>query len=76
MRDFRRIHAVKGTWAASERLLVCVGPSPLSARLIRATRRLAMGLRAEVDRRSCGNAIAFDGVARRQGPSRTASATG
>ena len=47
MRDFRRIHAVKGTWAASERLLVCVGPSPLSARLIRATRRLAMGLRAE-----------------------------
>jgi two-component system sensor histidine kinase KdpD len=47
MRDFRRVHAVKGAWTATERLLVCVGPSPLSARLVRATRRLAMGLRAE-----------------------------
>ncbi|MCY2952700.1 MAG: sensor histidine kinase KdpD [Planctomycetota bacterium] len=47
MRDFRRIHALKGAWTATERLLVCVGPSPLSVRLVRATRRLAMGLRAE-----------------------------
>jgi len=33
--------------AAVERLLVCVGPSPLSARLLRATSRLAQDLKAE-----------------------------
>jgi two-component system sensor histidine kinase KdpD len=32
--------------ATRERLLVCIGPSPTSARLIRATRRMAMALRA------------------------------
>ncbi|HEY1685753.1 MAG TPA: sensor histidine kinase KdpD [Tepidisphaeraceae bacterium] len=32
--------------AASERVLVCVGPSPLSARLVRSARRLATGLKA------------------------------
>ncbi len=47
MQDFRREHAVRTTWPASERLLVCVGPSPLSARLVRATKRLATGLKAE-----------------------------
>jgi two-component system sensor histidine kinase KdpD len=33
-------------WATSERLLVCVGPSPTSARVIRVARRLASALRA------------------------------
>jgi two-component system sensor histidine kinase KdpD len=46
MDDFRQRHAVSQTWAARERLLVCVGPSPFSARLIRATRRMAASLRA------------------------------
>jgi two-component system sensor histidine kinase KdpD len=46
MRDFRRANAVRVTWPASDRILVCVGPSPLSARLIRSTRRLASGMRA------------------------------
>ncbi|MCC7409291.1 MAG: sensor histidine kinase KdpD [Phycisphaeraceae bacterium] len=46
MQDFRRVHAVGKPWAASERVLVCVGPSPLSARLVRAAKRLATGLRA------------------------------
>jgi two-component system sensor histidine kinase KdpD len=32
--------------ATRERLLVCIGPSPTSARLIRAARRMAMALRA------------------------------
>ena len=41
MRDFRRGQNVHETWAASERILVCVGPSPLSIRLVRATKRLA-----------------------------------
>lgn len=34
-------------WLTSERLLVCVGPSPTSARIIRATKRLARSLGAE-----------------------------
>ncbi|RIK78625.1 MAG: two-component system sensor histidine kinase KdbD [Planctomycetota bacterium] len=46
MGEFRRIHAIDRTWPAAERLLVCVGPSPMSARLIRATRRIAAGLKA------------------------------
>ena len=46
MLDFRRENVVRTTWAASERILVCIGPSPLSAKLVRAARRLAAGLRA------------------------------
>ena len=46
MLTFRRDHAVQTTWAASERILVCVSPSPLSARLVRAAKRLAAGLKA------------------------------
>ncbi|HWM29728.1 MAG TPA: sensor histidine kinase KdpD [Woeseiaceae bacterium] len=34
-------------WATSERILVCVGPSPLSARVIRVARRMAAGVQAE-----------------------------
>ena len=34
------------TGSTRERLLVCIGPSPTSARLIRVTRRMAMALRA------------------------------
>jgi two-component system sensor histidine kinase KdpD len=47
MRDYRRDHAIEKTWPATERLLVCVSASPLSARLVRATKRMADGLRAE-----------------------------
>jgi two-component system sensor histidine kinase KdpD len=47
MQDYRRDHAIAETWPACERLLVAVGPSPLSARLVRATRRMAAGLHAE-----------------------------
>ncbi len=46
MATYRREHKIEGTWAVSERLLVCVGPSPMSPRLVRAARRLAAGLRA------------------------------
>ncbi|HWE93069.1 MAG TPA: sensor histidine kinase KdpD [Tepidisphaeraceae bacterium] len=46
MQDFRRENRVRETWAATERLLVCVSPSPLSARLVRAAKRLATSLRA------------------------------
>jgi two-component system, OmpR family, sensor histidine kinase KdpD len=46
MDDYRGEHAVLGTWPARERLLVCVGPSPFAGRLIRATRRMAVGLKS------------------------------
>ena len=35
-------------WGTAERVLVAVGPSPLSARLVRAAHRTAVGLRAEL----------------------------
>lgn len=47
MQSYRRDHEVPGTWPASERLLVCIGPHPLGTRLVRAARRMATGLRAE-----------------------------
>jgi two-component system, OmpR family, sensor histidine kinase KdpD len=43
---FREEHAVARPWSARERLLVCVGASPFSARLVRATSRMAAGLKA------------------------------
>ena len=42
---FREAHGVRETWATGERLMVCVGPAPASAKLVRAARRVAAGLR-------------------------------
>jgi len=47
MREYRERHAIGATWPAGERVLVCVGPDPLSARLVRSARRLAAALHAE-----------------------------
>jgi two-component system sensor histidine kinase KdpD len=47
MRDYRHSHAIQPTWPVTERLIVCIGPSPYSARLIRATKRMADRLDAE-----------------------------
>jgi two-component system sensor histidine kinase KdpD len=43
---FRQAQGVDRAWATAERLLVCVGPAPDSARIVRAGRRIAAGLRA------------------------------
>ncbi|HEY6882253.1 MAG TPA: DUF4118 domain-containing protein, partial [Polyangiales bacterium] len=43
---YRKSHGVETTWAVSERVLVSVGPSPASARLVRAAKRIAVGLDA------------------------------
>lgn len=43
---YREEHAIHRTLPAGERILVCVGPAPASARLVRAARRVAAGLRA------------------------------
>jgi two-component system sensor histidine kinase KdpD len=47
MREYRDRHAIVKPWAAGERLLVCVGPDPLSARLVRSARRMAAALNAQ-----------------------------
>jgi two-component system sensor histidine kinase KdpD len=47
MRVYRRDHAITGVWPTAERVLVCVGPAPYSARLVRAAKRMADQLGAE-----------------------------
>jgi two-component system sensor histidine kinase KdpD len=47
MQAYMRDHAVAKTWPVTERILVCVSPSPLSAQLVRAGRRLATRMGAE-----------------------------
>jgi two-component system sensor histidine kinase KdpD len=47
MHDYRETHSISQTWPVAERLLVCVGPSPFSSRLVRATKRMADGLHAD-----------------------------
>ncbi|HZJ67608.1 MAG TPA: sensor histidine kinase KdpD, partial [Kofleriaceae bacterium] len=44
---YRKQHNISAPWQTSERILVCVGASPASERLIRATKRIAEGLHAE-----------------------------
>jgi two-component system, OmpR family, sensor histidine kinase KdpD len=47
MRSYMQTRAIQGPWAAGERLLVCISPSPLAEKLVRTTRRLASELNAE-----------------------------
>lgn len=39
-------HAIEGTWASAERLIVCVGPDALSEKVVRTASRLASSLNA------------------------------
>ena len=47
MRTYMRDHAIPKTWPVTERLMVTVGASPSSTRLVRAAKRMADSLRAE-----------------------------
>ena len=47
MQRYRRDRAVTPTWPVVERIMVCIGPDPLSMRLVRAGRRLATRLGAQ-----------------------------
>lgn len=56
---FRKAQAIPSTWALGDRLLVCVGPSPHSANIIRAAKRMASSLQcpwiaAHVERAGAG----------------------
>ena len=44
---YRQGQAIEVTWPTSGRLLVCVGPSPTSAKLVRATKRMAAAQHAQ-----------------------------
>lgn len=47
MRAYMQTRSIPGPWPAAERLLVCVGSSPFSEKLIRVARRLADELNGE-----------------------------
>ena len=47
MVDYLRQNAIEGPWATGERLLVCIGPDPLSEKVVRTASRLASGLNAD-----------------------------
>jgi two-component system sensor histidine kinase KdpD len=47
MQVYRQDKAVAQIWPAGERIMVCISPSPLSSRLVRAAKRMAAGLHAE-----------------------------
>jgi len=46
MRDYMRAHAIEGPWAAGERVVACLDPSPQALDVLRAARRTADRLRA------------------------------
>jgi two-component system sensor histidine kinase KdpD len=48
MRGYKAAHGIEESWHAGERVLVCVSPSPHSARLVRAARRMATSVHAEL----------------------------
>jgi two-component system sensor histidine kinase KdpD len=47
MRAYMRDKAIPTTWPVTERLMVSIGPSPHSAQVVRAAKRMAAALRAE-----------------------------
>ncbi len=47
MRSYMLEHAIPRVWPVAERLLVCVGPTPHAAPLVRAAKRMARQLEAE-----------------------------
>lgn len=48
MRSYMREHAIAGPWAASERVIVCLDPGPESANAVRAAKRTAEALDADL----------------------------
>ncbi len=47
MRGYMREHGIRETWPAGDRLLVCIGPNPASARLVRGGKRMATRLKCD-----------------------------
>ncbi len=47
MRGYMREHGIRETWPAGDRVLVCIGPNPAGARLVRAGKRMATSLKCD-----------------------------
>jgi len=47
MRGYMQESGIRAVWPAGERVLVCIGPNPEGARLVRAGKRMAMGLKCD-----------------------------
>jgi two-component system sensor histidine kinase KdpD len=47
MRSYMRTRAIPSVWPASDRLLVCISPSPYAEKIVRSARRLADELNAD-----------------------------
>jgi two-component system, OmpR family, sensor histidine kinase KdpD len=47
MRGYMAEHGIRETWPAAERILVCIGPNPAGARLVRAGKRMATSLKCD-----------------------------
>src|SRR5471030_1894629 len=48
MLSYMREHAITGPWAAGERVIVCIDPGPDAANTVRAAKRTAAGLDADL----------------------------
>jgi two-component system sensor histidine kinase KdpD len=48
MRRYKQDRGIRAVWPAGERIVVAVSPSPMSGKLIRASKRMAAGLHAEL----------------------------
>lgn len=48
MRQSRTLQAIREPWHAKERILVCIGPNRMAPRVVRAAKRLAANLHAEL----------------------------
>jgi two-component system sensor histidine kinase KdpD len=48
MRRYKQDRGIRAVWPAGERIVVAVSPSPMSGKLVRAAKRMAAGLHAEL----------------------------
>lgn len=48
MRRYKHDRGIRAVWPAGERIVVAVSPSPMSSKLVRAAKRMAAGLHAEL----------------------------
>lgn len=48
MRLYKKEHGIQKVWQTGERILVCIAPNSLSPKLLRASKRLAVGLHADL----------------------------
>lgn len=48
MQEYKHDEGIRAIWPAADRILVAVSPSPASAKLVRAAKRMAAGLRADL----------------------------